>query len=190
MKLFSAEWRSEIFPNDTVRRWFYYAVFRRAFSLFVNLLLIGIGCPKVGLAAMLIYISFFYFPRRYIGGFHAESPICCTIYSVFQVVFCMYGLFTLLYPWAIIGSAALAVFSGAAIYSLAPILPKNLKIDPEFFPVYRKKAIRVAFWEILVVFLFNSIGQQRVALCGSLGLACAASSLLIEKYLRKREGTS
>ncbi len=177
----------KIIPNKEMRRWFLYAVSRRAFSLLVNLLLIASGVPKVGIAAMLIFTGFFYALRQYIGGYHADSPVKCVICSLAQTIFCVYLLFPTMRRLAIFWSTANVCICIGTVYILAPLLPKQLGVSRDILPLYRKKALWIAFIEMLIIVFLIIIGRQRIALCGSLGMGCAAFSLLIKKHLQKKE---
>lgn len=180
--------QNSIFPDETTRQWFCYAVFRRAFSFLVDLLVILAGAWKTGFAAMLVFTLAFALPRRYIGGYHAGSPLRCILLSLLQALICSHLAYPLLMRAPLFLPVAFALFAAAIMHRLAPILPRNLHAGEETAHLYHRKAMCIALAEIFAILLFSVWNCAALALCCSLGMACSALSLVIEKYKRKKEG--
>lgn len=187
MKSIFFDWIEKIFPDEDTWLWFRYAMFRRGFSLLVDLPVFYLGWHKIGGIATIILLASFCLLRRYIGGFHAGSPILCVFLSVLQTVICVYLLFPLMYRFSVVWDVFWACLSTVIFYMFAPLLPQKLNVASGMIPVYRKKTMQTACAEISIIFLFACIGWRSLSLCGSLGMMCAAASLLIEKILRKQK---
>lgn len=176
-----------LFPDETTRQWFYYAVTRRGLSLFTNLLLLAIGVPAAGLGPMLLFLFAFLLLRRHAGGFHASSVFRCLLCSVLQTVLCVYALYPLL-AWApLVSTAVLACGSAFLVFRFAPLLPRQLHAGPAEIAASRARVRKYAAAELAGVLFLALLGFSGFAVCGSLGMAAAAASLLIENHLRKKE---
>lgn len=177
----------KIFPDETIRQWFFYAAKRKLFSLLVYTLLFAVGVPAAGALPMLCYLLAFSLLRKYIGGFHASSMVRCLSLSLLQTLICAYGLFPVLRAWPI---AFTVVFLGIAwitVFHLAPIPPKQLRLDAKAEAECKRRSRQYMAAEVIVLIFLGAVGFLDEMCFGSLGAVCAASSLWIEKYRRNRE---
>lgn len=176
-----------LLPDETTRQWFQYALQRRSLSAAINLLLLLIGLPAVGLVPTLCFLFAFNTLRKYAGGYHAATPLQCLLLSALQTVVCVYVIYPLLRRDYFLSTLLLACTAVAVIFRFAPILPLQLHATVTEWQACRIKARCIVLVEFLVVSLLMLLNLPDAAFMGSMGMAAAATSLIIVIHPQKKE---
>ncbi len=132
----------------------------------VTTLILGVAfrlivpCIILNIAYIVIRIS--------AGGYHADSPVKCYIYSTLMIAVLLSVI-----KWIHISNTVLAsmlVISGIVIVILAPVETENNPLDEIEKKVYRKRSLIVLSLEILACIFLQIISKKWVVQTVVLGL--------------------
>lgn len=132
----------------------------------VTTLILGVAfrlivpCIILNIAYIVIRIS--------AGGYHADSPVKCYIYSTLMIAVLLSVI-----KWIHISNTVLAsmlVISGIVIVILAPVETENNPLDEIEKKVYRKRSLIVLSLEILACIFLQIISKEWVVQTVVLGL--------------------
>lgn len=132
----------------------------------VTTLILGVAfrlivpCIILNIAYIVIRIS--------AGGYHADSPVKCYIYSTLMIAVLLSVI-----KWIHISNTVLAsmlVISGIVIVILAPVETENNPLDEIEKKVYRKRSLIVLSLEILACIFLQIISKKWVVQIIVLGL--------------------
>lgn len=132
----------------------------------VTTLILGVAfrlivpCIILNIAYIVIRIS--------AGGYHADSPVKCYIYSTLMIAVLLSVI-----KWINISNTVLAsmlVISGIVIVILAPVETENNPLDEIEKKVYRKRSLIVLSLEILACIFLQIISKKWVVQIIVLGL--------------------
>lgn len=128
---------------------------------FVTLLFIGF-VYRMFWESLLFTVA--YIPlRRYAGGYHAKTPICCYFFSIAMMLTILPVM-----RWVNISSliyCILLLLSLVSILFLAPVADHNKPLDEIEQQVYRHHSIVIAVSEAVISFLFLLTQQERMMKC-------------------------
>lgn len=166
--------------------WLAYALTHFCLSLIGYSFLLILGYFLVGIFPAAVFLLSFVALRRYVGGWHAASPIKCMLVSAafeFAHLYLLYRLFT---------KTSLAVIliyfsvSVVTILLLAPLLPKSLHASQREFKASKLLSHIILAVEIFLAVVLYLRGLYSLFICVTLGIGCAALSLVIEKISLKK----
>ena len=132
-----------------------------------------------------IFGVFFFWQRRYAGGYHADTKGRCYIVSVFLITISM--CFIKYIENGIVICLALQTFNIIIIYLLAPVGSANRVLDKVEIAVFRKKARIIGSISYILACCFYLNSCFRIA--NSIGASnYLIGYLLIAGYLKNKIG--
>lgn len=132
----------------------------------VTTLILGVAfrlivpCIILNIAYIVIRIS--------AGGYHADSPVKCYIYSTLMIAVLLSVIKWIHIPNTVL--ASMLVISGIVIVILAPVETENNPLDEIEKKVYRKRSLIVLSLEILACIFLQIISKKWVVQIIVLGL--------------------
>lgn len=132
----------------------------------VTTLILGVAfrlivpCIILNIAYIVIRIS--------AGGYHADSPVKCYIYSTLMIAVLLSVIKWIHIPNTVL--ASMLVISGIVIVIFAPVETKNNPLDEIEKKVYRKRSLIVLSLEILACIFLQIISKEWVVQTVVLGL--------------------
>lgn len=132
----------------------------------VTTLLLGVAFRLI-VPCIILNVAYI-FIRISAGGYHADTPVKCYIYSTLMVAVLLSVIKWIHIPNAVL--ASILVISGIVILVLAPVETENNPLDEIEKKVYRKRSLIVLNIEILVCILLEIISKKRIVQIVVLGL--------------------
>lgn len=124
--------------------------------------------------------------RKYVGGWHASTPLRCLCCSILQVFLCLGVLYPVCMQMPYVTIMGISFLSGMSVIALAPLPPQKMHITTKEFTVLKKLARKVLVVETLLVCVLLPFRLTAFSLLVSLGMGCAAFSLWIAKPKKRR----
>lgn len=165
--------------------WLTYAVYRFLLSAASYTALFLLGWLCAGATAAFLFLLSFTVLRRYIGGYHAGSPVKCIIISCSVEAFVLLFLLPIFSNFPYIFAFVLSLAAAVSIFILAPLPPKNLHETESERQALKKFSRIFTVITLCVCLLFLLFKLPSMGLCISLGMFCAAFTLWIEKIKLK-----
>lgn len=166
--------------------WLAYALQHFCFSAVSYTLLFTWGALFLGALPTAAFLLAFSWLRRYIGGWHAASPLRCCFFSLLHESVCLLVLYPLFLQRPVLFSAMLCALGGAGVLRWAPLPPKGLHESGAERAALKKSSRRTLFFELLLVAALALFRFYSLALCAALGVGCAAFLLWIARLLTIR----
>lgn len=172
----------QIISRDQVA-WFIYGLEKRLFTIVASVPFLLLAIAITGFPCAVCFFAAFFFLRKYIGGFHANSALGCLIFSLLSELV----LFFLLYPVLNAIAVLCIVVTGIVLtYILAPYNHPNMHLTEEEFAACRKKS-RSHIWAISALVLAAGIcGLEEAAKGLTLGIALATALLCLGHIFNRR----
>ena len=124
--------------------------------------------------------------RTYAGGFHANSPIKCYLYSSAMIAALLAAIKWIVMPDGIL--LAILMISGVVIFSFAPVDAENNPLDVMEKKIYRKRALLILCIEISCSIFFLILSDRQISQIITLSLLAECLLVLVGKLQnRKRQ---
>lgn len=166
--------------------WFSYGLSRTLLSAVTYSVLLLLGWFLCGFLQTLVYLIAFASLRKYVGGWHASTPLRCLCCSILQVFLCLGVLYPVCMQMPYVTIMGISFLSGMSVIALAPLPPQKMHITTKEFTVLKKLARKVLVVETLLVCVLLPFRLTAFSLLVSLGMGCAAFSLWIAKPKKRR----
>ena len=149
------------------------------FTVFLTGIILGVFAESV------IFAIFFFWQRRYAGGYHADTKGRCYIVSVFLITISM--CFIKYIDNGIIICFVMQTFNIIITYLLAPVGTANRELDRVEIAVFKKRTRIVGSISYVLACCFYLNSCFKIA--NSIGASnCVIGSLLISGYLKNKIG--
>lgn len=171
--------------SEELAPWLTYALYRFVLSAVSYTILFTLGWLFAGAVAAFVFLLSYTVLRRYIGGYHAGSPVLCITISVLSEAVVLLVLLPFCTRFATIYSVALSFAALISVIILAPLPPKNLHATIKEKQALKKFSRIFVIVEFACCLLFLLLKMPQISLCISMGMFCAAFTLWIEKIKTK-----
>lgn len=172
----------QIIENEQVE-WFVYGLEKRFSTFFVSIPFIILAFTLTNPPCAIFFFLSFFFLRKYIGGFHANSVFGCLICSLLSEIV----VFIIIYPFlSQIVIYCITIVCFVCIYILSPYNHPNMHLTNKEIVACRKKG-RIRTYIISAIIIFtNILGFEEVVKGSTLGIALAATLLCLGYIFDRR----
>lgn len=158
--------------------------FRQLFMMLLNIsitLLLGIIFNKL---LQSILFSIVYIPiRSFAGGYHAKTPLRCTIFSTLMIFLVLLILKFIVLPTYVV--ILLWLISVGIIISLSPVENRNKPLDAIEKLVYRKRTMFLLALNCIIIIVFMIFSLNQLYTCVVLSLVSLSIMLLLGSFNNK-----
>lgn len=124
-----------------------------------------------------ILFSVVYIPlRSYAGGYHARTPMRCTLFSTFMVAVAL--LFMKVLTFTRISILIMLIISSLIIIILSPVEDKNKPLDNIEKIVYKKRTFIILSIEVIITIIMLLLGLDKISLCLVLSITSLSFMLI------------
>lgn len=161
---------------------------RQLFMMILNItitILLGIIFKELWQS---ILFSLVYIPlRSYAGGYHARTPMRCTLFSTVMV--CIALLLMKFLTFTRISIVVMLIVSSLIIILLSPVEDKNKPLDDLEKIVYKKRTLIILTIEVIITIVTLLLNFSSFSLCLVLSITSLSCMLIlgtIKNRLNKR----
>lgn len=160
--------------------------FRQLFMMTLNILIIlGLGLIFKEVWQSILF-SVVYIPlRSYAGGFHASTPVKCTVFSSIMVCIALLLMKYVTFSKVII--ILMLIFSILVIVILSPVHNSNKFLDDIERKVYKQRTLIILAIEVIITLVTLILDVENVCVCFVLSLVALSIMLILGKIVNLKE---
>ena len=160
---------------------------RQGILLVINIITAALIGLVVGMAWQSMVFLIVYYPiRSYAGGYHANHPLTCYLFSIPLILIVLMGI--KLIPWNNYAILAVLVLAGLIIGLLAPVEDFNKPLDQIERKVYRRKTLIYLSGLSCIIVIALLLNLEQIALCLMMAAVTVSIMLILGVIKNRRIG--
>ena len=149
----------------------------------ITILVIGIayGMPIQAVIFTITYILL----RIYAGGYHADTPVRCYVFSVVMIMLVLSGI-----KWLKLSKQLYlmsSVVCGLFVFFLSPVDNVNKRLDDKEYMIYGRTARVIVTLELILILVFYQLNARDICIAIEYAIITMCMMLVLGKVKNREE---
>ncbi|MBQ9885332.1 MAG: accessory gene regulator B family protein [Lachnospiraceae bacterium] len=149
----------------------------------ITILVIGIayGMPIQAVIFTITYILL----RIYAGGYHADTPVRCYVFSVVMIMLVLSGI-----KWLKLSKQLYlmsSVVCGLFVFFLSPVDNVNKRLDDKEYMIYGRMARVIVTLELILILVFYQLNARDICIAIEYAIITMCMMLVLGKVKNREE---